>query len=79
MDQETEWPPVDTVKPLSQELSKPRGVAGQEAGRRGGPRGGLAFHVPWPLFTDGLEGAGADGVPAPWNLSSSAGPSAAQG
>ena len=45
----------------------------------GGPRGGLASHVPWPLLTDGLEWAGADGVPAPWNLSSSAGPSAAQG
>lgn len=25
-----EWPPVDTVKPLSQELSKPQGAAGQE-------------------------------------------------
>lgn len=29
MDQETEWPPVDTVKPLSQELSKPQGAAGR--------------------------------------------------
>lgn len=46
MDQETEWPPVDTVKPLSQELSKPQGAAGQEAGMRGCPRGGLATRAP---------------------------------